>query len=89
MILKLKSLNNVIKLNMLKIMCIIRYAHTTAWNVSSNKCYIMLLNMRHAVFAQLIIFACLAFPAAQCGLGSFNCQKDLCTQAHNNSWQQD
>jgi len=35
-----------------------------ARNASSDKCHIMLPNMRRAVFAGLIIFACLAFPAA-------------------------
>ena len=36
-----------------------------AWNASSDECHIVLSKTRRAVFAQLIIFACLAFPAAQ------------------------
>ena len=48
-----------------------------AQNALSDKCHIMLSNTRCAAFAQLIIFTCLTFPAAQCGLGSFTSVKKL------------
>ena len=48
-----------------------------AWNASSAKCHTMLLNMKRAVFAKLIFFVSLAFPAAQRGLGSFTSVEKL------------
>ena len=48
-----------------------------AQNVSLDKCHFVLCNTRPAVFAQLIIFACLAFRAAQRGLGLFTSVKKL------------
>ena len=54
-----------------------------ALNASSDTCR-MLPNTRCAVFARLIIFACLAFrAAAQRGLGFFT---SVCTQ---NYWRRD
>jgi len=82
--LKFKLLNNVIKLHKLQIMCIISYAHATKRQLCC--CYterIVGWVSHHAVlhktccFVWLIIFACLAFPAAQCGLGSFTSVENL------------
>jgi len=47
------------------------------WNTSSDKCHFMLTNITRAVFAHLSIFACLAFRAAQHGLGSFTSVENL------------
>jgi len=79
-------------------MCIITYMHALniscvviARNASSDKCH-MLPNTRRAVFARLIIFACLAFRAAQRMLGSFASVEKLsvlrCTTSYN-SWRHD
>jgi len=75
-ILKFKSLNNVTKLGLhtLQIVCIIRATRTqlsvsgaaVARNASSDKSHIMPSNTRCAAFVRSIIFACVAFPAAQC-----------------------
>ena len=60
-----------------------------AWNASSDECHIVLSKTRRAVFAQLIIFACLAFPAAQHGFVLLLVSKSFCTEAHNNCWRHD
>ena len=86
MIFKFKSLNNIIKLHMLQIIGISSYTYAT-WcqllhrmhpRISFTSCYLVF-------FCRFIIFACLAFPAAQRGLGSFTSGEKLsvhrCTTA--------
>ena len=53
-----------------------------ARNTSSVTCHFVLSNTRRAVFARLINFACLAFQAAQHGLGSFASVEQLSINMH-------
>ena len=93
MISEFKSLNNVIKLQnhvhqaahmQLNVSCPV-----IAWNVSLHRRQFTLSDTRRPVFAQLIIFACLAFRAAQRGLGSYtSIEKRSVHMRTNNSWRQ-